>query len=666
LVGGDLLGGFLLFEYRKHGSNIMDSSGKISLNFFPLTQQEFTFVVYRKPYEEGTKKEIFPDCSRRRLPNQAIDNQEPGSIYIDYWVCFKPLNGFEKFICHSKLNNALTVDFLYFLLKEKCNQHLNKNEFILPRGFRTKWVMFVLQNFSEGNQTVWLEPYYLKIDHKFGFLIDFKFESPSGSIPNRRTLQLSLSLDQEGKSNRNFYVDRFEQIQKFMQKFYRKIFPLSGDGISLFIDRELLYLDAKKLNPKQYVFSNDKKSNSQYSGVKSYGPLEIIKDEPKIYFLYREQDKPFAQDLYKALRGDTFSNTFPGMDDMFGYKFNSENVGGKAIEGYDPTNLAKTLEVITRDAKGRRVLPILIIPYKKGSNPDASRLYHIAKYAFLTRKIPSQFVSLIQLQTKDQLKWSVSNLGLQIFAKMGGKPWKVVPETNNCLIIGIGQAHKENEGKIEKYYAYSVLTESTGLYKDLKMLGQGKDKGSYLGEFKSNLKAIFEQYFEDYDNFVVHATFSIRRDELDIVKEVLDEINQEKDIPKTFVVMKFNDRNKYFGYSMTSNSMIPFESTYVQLSRNEYLVWFEGLQYHNPNVLKRIERPLHIEFIYPKDGLEERQKVNYIQDAVNISGANWRGFNAKSLPVSVYYAYLVADYYKEFQSFGLNDIDIENMNPWFL
>lgn len=112
--------------------------------------------------------------------------------------------------------------------------------------------------------------------------------------------------------------------------------------------------------------------------------------------------------------------------------------------------------------------------------------------------------------------------------------------------------------------------------------------------------------------------------------------------------------------------MVPYESSYVKISGKEFLVWFEGLQYHNPNIRKKVERPLHIEFIYPKDGLSETQKRDYLQDAVNLSGANWRGFNAKSLPVSVYYAYLVASYLKEFRALGLQEIDLEAINPWFL
>ena len=92
-------------------------------------------------------------------------------------------------------------------------------------------------------------------------------------------------------------------------------------------------------------------------------------------------------------------------------------------------------------------------------------------------------------------------------------------------------------------------------------------------------------------------------------------------------------------------------------------MWFEGLQWHRPNVYKRIERPLHVAFLYPEAELiEEDQRVKYLQDAVNLSGANWRGFNAKSLPISVYYAKIIADYSKEFQALGLGEPDLNTIH----
>jgi hypothetical protein len=72
-----------------------------------------------------------------------------------------------------------------------------------------------------------------------------------------------------------------------------------------------------------------------------------------------------------------------------------------------------------------------------------------------------------------------------------------------------------------------------------------------------------------------------------------------------------------------------------------------------------------VQFLFPHD-LSQESKLKYLQDAVNLSGANWRGFNAKSVPVSIYYAKLVADFVKEFRNLDLEEIDWENLTPWFL
>jgi hypothetical protein len=76
--------------------------------------------------------------------------------------------------------------------------------------------------------------------------------------------------------------------------------------------------------------------------------------------------------------------------------------------------------------------------------------------------------------------------------------------------------------------------------------------------------------------------------------------------------------------------------------------------------------PLHVKFTYPGEGLTPDQQRAHLQDAINLSGANWRGFNAKSLPVSVYYAQLIAKYLKEFERHGLPTVDVGILTPWFL
>ena len=87
-------------------------------------------------------------------------------------------------------------------------------------------------------------------------------------------------------------------------------------------------------------------------------------------------------------------------------------------------------------------------------------------------------------------------------------------------------------------------------------------------------------------------------------------------------------------------------------SDDAYLVWFEGLQYGQSTLQKMVGGPLHVRYAYP-DRIGESEKRMFLQDAINLSGANWRGFNAKSLPVSVYYAQIIAEYLKQFDAHGL-------------
>lgn len=135
---------------------------------------------------------------------------------------------------------------------------------------------------------------------------------------------------------------------------------------------------------------------------------------------------------------------------------------------------------------------------------------------------------------------------------------------------------------------------------------------------------------------------------------------------KQFAVLKFTSSEKFFGYAPNTNTLIPYESTVVRLSKNEFLIWFEGLLRDRPNVVKRIERPVHVMFWYPQEDVNADLMRACLQDAVNLAGANWRGFGAKSLPVSVYYAKLVADYYKEFDALGLERFEVAALPPWFL
>ena len=630
---------------------------KIALNFFPLSSDQFTFTLYRLPFEEGEKPRAGDEEAVSRTLEVAGERRP-------YWTLFQQIEGSTEVLCSPFDNTYATLAALRAALVESCRINLDPDAFSILGGFRPR-VEITTRPYPEGKQVISIEPYFLRSRGKFGFLADFRFHPKEEHRGTRRALQLSLSLDRNGHPNQNRYADRYSQLSDFVKKFHPLIFPLKlSGGHEVKVDSRLEELASEKLDIKHYVVGSGSEAKSQFMGVKQSGPLENIPDDTRLCFIYRPEDRPLSHDLFRALRGDTF-NTFPGMESMFRLSLSNDRVSGIPVSDFSNKEIAQAVDRVLADTRGSNVVPIVLTPFSRHDDLEYNDQYWYLKHAFLSKGLPIQVVASDTVKDKNKLKWSTSNTGLQVFAKAGGAPWKVRPRTERCLIVGIGQAHQVNNGCINRYFAYSVLTDSSGVFKEVRTLGEAQDEDGYLRAFSENLRSILDEYSEQFSNFVVHATFSIRRRELEAIADALSE-RQSQSVGGEFVSLKFNDRNRFFGFAVEHNSLVPYESSLVSISQNEYLVWFEGLQYGQRTVGGMVANPLHVQFTYPIEGLPQHQRRAHLQDAINLSGANWRGFNAKALPVSVYYAQIIARYLKEFESRNLPAVDVNTIKPWFL
>ena len=630
----------------------------IALNFFPLATDEFKITFYRLPYVEDERPTIGDETAVYR--HLEIN----GSREL-YWTLFqRPEDGVEE-VYEPSDDVYLTKDAIRYALIQSCTQKLSPDQFTVVGGFR-KRVEILIAEYDEGNQVVSLEPYLLRSRRKFGFLANFRFHPTEEYIGTRRALELSLSLDKKGQRNLNYYGDRYSQLTKYVKEFHNRIFPLlMPGGQKLAVKPKLLTLSPETLRAKKYLVGSGREARSQFFGINQNGPLKQP-DSNHLYFLYMEEDRPFAHDLFRALRGDTFHHTFPGMETVFRVAISGKNVSGASLSDFNSSEILRIRDKVVEDAVGKAVVPIVLTPFSKHDAPEENAEYWKLKHAFLSKKLPIQVVATETVADKEKLKWSAASIGLQIFAKLGGTPWKVKPRTERCLIVGIGQAHEVGDKGIERFFAYSVLTDSSGIFEEVRVLADAQEQNDYIHKFSDNLRKIFAAYSSRFSSFVVHSTFKIRRTELQSIEHALREQQTRQVQPGEFVSVKFNDKNKFFGFAVDHNSLVPYESTIISLSRNEFLVWFEGMQHGRSTLSKMVGGPLHMEFKYPTEGLSFDQKKAFLQDAINLSGANWRGFNAKSLPVSVYYAQLIAKYLKEFENHGLPSVDVGILKPWFL
>jgi hypothetical protein len=630
----------------------------IKLNFLAVTPLTFEFEVFRKLKTEEDEKE--EGIYVYHLPKDAHANER-----TPFLVTFEPRPDFEKFTASSSETIGLTKKYLTRQLLKTLSDKPSPFPFRQAKTFTDDKIEFVIGTEIKGEKIIYLNPYYFEEQARYGFLIDYEFSLAEGQKFDKEVQRLSLSLDKNYKSNRNYYSEKYHLIQAFLTKIYPVIQYIPLDDGQLQIANKLTEVQGLLLNTKEYIFKNNYTSKSQFQGIKNYGPYSGVQNEVLFVFIFEERFRSFANDIYLSLVGKSNPGTFPGFQQMFQVPFGLNNVkhikltdGSKGQLDY----AVEQIKGIKNENGNKKIIGMYLEDHAVGDDVSSSNYYYL-KYHFIEENIPLQVVNFRNLGGTNALKWSTSNLALAMFSKLGGIPWIVKPSNNNCLILGVGSSHKREPatGRITKYFAYTVCLDSSGLYKELAILANEESKEDYITNLKNSVVALLKSdKFNQYKTCVLHLPFKIKQNEIQALSAAINEVSDME-----FVTIKVNLGNKYFGYS-DHNTLVPYESSFIKLSRTEYLVWFEGLQYGKEVVDKRLANPVHIQFLHLKSQprVDERK---FLQDVLNLSGANWRGFNAKSIPISIYYSQLITDYSKAFEGIHEdNKFSLSNEKPWFL
>lgn len=637
---------------------------KIHLNFLPVLGELPEFTVYRKLRGDSQEQNLEAGVLHAYpLPQKDSELEN----WASYWVSLERRADFDEFRVKPFLNYHLTCWVLFRALCESVAKSLEREDFWIPERSFLNEIHLCMCRYNEGDEQLVVQAYFLRRAKKFGFLVDFHFRLREGVNFSRRVQQLSLSLDRNFKRNLDAYIDRIAKINAFVKKHWSILsqiaLPDADSPVSLEQDFEAI--PAKLLKSRIYLFgaSSNKIDKSQFRGLMDYGPIRPLSSAPNLLFIFREQDRQAARTLAIALRGSRQSERsgFSGFKSLFKIPL---DIDPNPIVISDFSGGAMRTALTRVQKENRLTVPILIMP------DDADEGYLNYKALFTHAGIPTQVCTLNVIQGENSLRYSVANIALQIFCKAGGYPWRVKPTNERCLIIGISQSHKIKKdidrNRVERYFAFSVLTDSSGLFQKIQVLGDADTEANYLGQLKSQLQNLLQSSAEGFSQVVIHTSFRLKQKEINAIQSVTQQITKSDSGAKCrFAVVKVNHKSRFFGTNQSVNSLVPYEGTYVRLGHDEYLIWFEGLSPDKPTVTKAFSGPTHLQFLRVSEQKEFDKEV-LLQDLVNLSGANWRGFNAKSAPVSVFYCHLVADLVHDFQERGLPLPPVEELRPWFL
>jgi len=633
-------------------------TNQIKFSFLPLVNSDFTFQVYRRAVD-GLKLENEYKYSLPITSGQA-------DIRDEFFVSFTENEGSTSYSCHSRDNNSLTQKWLIYQLENKTSSVLSSNDFFVGGRFIPR-ISYVINRTDYGSQVIDVEPYFLRKTQEFGFTVDFRFAANEKGKHTIHEKKLSLSLSQDGQKNRNKYADKLRLVSGFISSTIPTLFPIDGVDVA----HQLKSLPCRILNEKEYVFGGGNIDSNQFSGLTKYQPLIQPSKEPLYVFIFQKNRINISREIWKALNGEAY-DTFSGMTKMFGVDFSNNNVKTIQVDDFSEASLSSIetqLDGFISQYSNSQIVGIFAGIHKDFDFSETYSPYYIVKNMFLRKGLAVQAITIEQVQKRDGLKWSISGIGLQLFVKLGGTPWKVVPQNDNCLIFGISSAHIRGEDKnIQKYYAYSVCFDSSGLYKQLDILSESDTETTYLTNLKTKIaETLNSKMASGITKCAIHIPFKLRKEEMQCIRNCITDFRSTRgDIEVVFI--KINVDNRFFGYS-NYNSKIPLSGSYIELSDTDFLVWFEGLQQGKGNSItpQSVTNPVHVEFL-DCSGLPTENVKSYLQDIINLSGANWRGYNAKHTPVSVYYPRLIAKFIGKFDQYDLSlELGISAIDKaWFV
>jgi Piwi domain len=558
---------------------------QIHLNFLPVENNATACLVYRRFIVSSQEERPVPEATAHKLPKD--DAREEG--WQSYWVLLQPAEGFEAFEYNFSWNADLSRRILFECLKHSVEASLQPRQYQFPTNSFIQEVSLIMATHPEGDEVLVVQPYFMKASRQNGFLVDFHFKLRSGTPFGRRIQQLSLSLDKNFRRNVDYYVDRSSKVRRFLETRWPLFEGMTWPGTSepLRISKDFVALPAERLRPKIYVFAGSKESRSQFTGLREFGPLQPLENPPRLLFAFREQDRQAARRLALSLRGQKQRGqyNFPGFNELS--KTPLEIDANPIVL---PDLSSASMEVALQRAKNARmssprILPVIVLP-----NGDDNG-YLAQKAHFSHAGMPTQVCTLRILEDEESLKWAIANLALQIFCKAGGRPWKVRPTAERSLIIGISQSHKsrivDDQVHIDKYFAFSVLTDSSGLFQQIQVLGDSTDHSTYVEALRANLKRVLEQNAGAFNRVVIHTSFKLKHEEIRAIQQTTRDVASVTDRSKCrFSVIKINHKSRFFGINRSVNSLVPYEATKVRLGPHEYLIWFEGIYLDKPNVTK--------------------------------------------------------------------------------
>lgn len=424
----------------------------------------------------------------------------------------------------------------------------------------------------------------------------------------------------------------------------------------------------RRAEPAVFVFdaAGRKSDKSASHGIGEFGPYSRsapIPRAPRVCLICQASQQGVAEQLmYKFLNGipnTVFSRGFLrtyGFDACQPVPFTAPS--GAAAAYHEASQRALQA---ARESGQKWDLAFVQVEDRTHQMRGDENPYLVTKAFFLTQQIPiQQFrVETSQTPNQSQLAYTLSNMGLATYAKLGGVPWllRADPTTTHELVVGISSSRVRTSRLSQgaRLVGFTTVFSGDGSY-FLHTISKAVAFDDYSDEMLAALRASLERVRRERNwqkgervRLIFHAFKPLRDSEARAVTRLAEEL-AEFQIEFAFLHvasdsnLQLFDRNAHGVPAGQSGRLkgiyVPERGLMVSLSDSDMLVGATGAK-----ELKRSTDgapvPLRLH-LHPASTFRDLRYLG--QQVMLFASHSWRGFQPASMPVTVSYSQLIARY----------------------
>ena len=370
-------------------------------------------------------------------------------------------------------------------------------------------------------------------------------------------------------------------------------------------------------------------SKSSYRGISQYGPYDkdiFQKSELNLAAIYpfveERSIKRFAQMFRDGL------DHYPGFRRWFRVDLNKFDM--YSITAHLPS-YKECLEKVARKDYD------LVFVIADGTAQNGS-VYSLIKTILLGNGIPCQVIRSQTINApNDQFRWILANIALSTYAKVGGTPWVIEARHRPEIVLGMSRAMDRAKKVI---VGFTTIFKHNGDF----VLSYSKSPVTTWEEYESGLENLVREAIIEYQkkeetpqSLVFHFHKRTGRREINAVKRAIDGLG----IDVEYALLHLNSYSNYRIFDTTDFTYVPLTGLMVRLSSRQVLLVTDGRRPFSKRPY--IGTPSVLEITMDKEStMDFKEFHRLVEQVYNFSYVNWRGFNARTVPITINYSYLIA------------------------